>query len=85
VLAIYSRAGAMVAWQACIDRQTPNVEHVEVKTTHFGFGFSPDVYKIIALNLAQTRGSQQTATDAKSEDSGGLRLRRRHRTGGTKA
>jgi len=85
VLAIYSRADAMVAWQACIDRQTPNVEHVEVKTTHFGFGFSPDVYKIIALSLAQTRGSRQTSTDATSEDSRGFRLRRRHRTGGAKA
>jgi len=85
VLAIYSRADAIVAWQACIDRKTPNVEHVEVKTTHIGFGFSPDVYKIIALSLAQTRGSRQTSTDAKSEDSRGTRLRRRHRTNGAKA
>lgn len=54
VTAIYSRADAVVAWQACIDRETPNVEHVEVKTTHLGFGFSPDVYKIIAQNLART-------------------------------
>jgi esterase/lipase len=52
VTAIYSRADAMVAWQACIDRNGANVEHVEVSTTHVGFGFSPEVYKIIAQRLA---------------------------------
>jgi hypothetical protein len=52
VTAIYSRADAMVAWQACIDRHGANVEHVEVSTTHMGFGFSPEVYKIIAQRLA---------------------------------
>jgi pimeloyl-ACP methyl ester carboxylesterase len=52
VVAIYSRADAVVAWQACIDRNAANVEHVEVRTTHLGLGFSPDVYKIIAERLA---------------------------------
>ena len=52
VTAIYSRADAFVAWQACIDRNGANVEHVEVRTTHMGFGFSPEVYKIIAQRLA---------------------------------
>src|SRR6266576_4620991 len=42
VVAIYSRRDAMVAWQACIDHQALNVEHVEVQTTHLGLGFSPD-------------------------------------------
>jgi pimeloyl-ACP methyl ester carboxylesterase len=54
VIAIYSRADAVVAWQACIDRNAANVEHIEVRTTHLGFGFSPDVYKIIAQRLAPT-------------------------------
>jgi hypothetical protein len=53
IVAIYSRSDPIVAWQACIDRRTPNVEHVEVRTTHYGFGFSPDVYRIIAQCLAQ--------------------------------
>lgn len=53
VVAIYSRNDSVVAWQACIDRQSPNIEHVEVKSTHLGFGFSADVYKIIAQRLAQ--------------------------------
>jgi len=52
VTAIYSRADAFVAWQACIDRNGANVEHVEVRTTHMGLGFSPVVYKIIAQRLA---------------------------------
>jgi alpha/beta superfamily hydrolase len=52
VIAIYSRRDAVVAWQACIDHNGANVEHVEVRTTHFGFGFCPDVYKIIAQRLA---------------------------------
>jgi pimeloyl-ACP methyl ester carboxylesterase len=52
VIAIYSRRDGIVAWQACIDSKGTNVEHVEVRTTHFGLGFSPDVYKIIAQRLA---------------------------------
>jgi pimeloyl-ACP methyl ester carboxylesterase len=53
VTAIYSRIDAIVAWQACIDPHGTSVEHVEVRTTHLGFGFSPEVFKIIAQRLAQ--------------------------------
>jgi surfactin synthase thioesterase subunit len=52
VTAIYSRKDAVVSWEACIDRDAANVEHIEVRTTHLGFGFSPEVYKIIAKRLA---------------------------------
>jgi pimeloyl-ACP methyl ester carboxylesterase len=52
VIAIYSRRDAVVAWQACIDPNATNVEHIEVRTTHLGFGFCPDVYRIIAQRLA---------------------------------
>jgi pimeloyl-ACP methyl ester carboxylesterase len=52
VIAIYSRRDGIVAWKACIDNNGTNVEHVEVRTTHFGFGFSAEVYKIIAQRLA---------------------------------
>lgn len=52
VTAIYSRADAVVAWRACIDRRSPNVEHVEVETTHLGLGFAPEVYAVIASRLA---------------------------------
>jgi pimeloyl-ACP methyl ester carboxylesterase len=60
VTAIYSRADAVVAWEACIDQHRLNVEHVEVTTTHLGLGFSPDVYKIIAQRLADGSGSPDT-------------------------
>jgi pimeloyl-ACP methyl ester carboxylesterase len=53
VTAIYSRADAIVAWEACIDHNGSAVEHVEVRTTHVGLGFSPEVYKIIAQRLAK--------------------------------
>ena len=71
VTAIYSRADTFVAWQACIDRHGANVEHVEVRTTHMGFGFCPQVYKIIAQRLARDN-------QAASHGSRARRARRRH-------
>ena len=62
ILAIYSHRDSVVAWQACIDHQSANIEHVEVQSTHLGFGFSPQVYRIIAQRLAQFAG--QSATPA---------------------
>jgi pimeloyl-ACP methyl ester carboxylesterase len=56
VTAIYSRADGIVAWRACIDPWTPDVEHVEVGSTHFGLGIDPDVYRIVAERLAAPRG-----------------------------
>ena len=79
VLAIYSRADNVVAWQACIDRQTANVEHVEVRTTHFGFGFSPDVYRIIAQRLAQANDRSPRQGDATPQRRKGIRLKPRRR------
>ncbi len=70
VVAIYSRTDSVVAWQACIDGQTPNIEHVEVISTHLGFGFSADVYQIIAMRLTEFNGQTAPATQ-------GLRRRRR--------
>jgi pimeloyl-ACP methyl ester carboxylesterase len=52
VTAIYSRRDGVVAWEACIDRANPTVEHVEVPATHLGMGFSPEVYEIVARRLA---------------------------------
>jgi pimeloyl-ACP methyl ester carboxylesterase len=50
---IYTRSDGIVAWKACIDRHSPNVEHFEVDTTHLGLGFSPVVFRIIAEHLAR--------------------------------
>jgi esterase/lipase len=52
VTAIYTRQDAVVTWEACIDNDCSNVEHIEVATTHFGLGFSPEVFRIIAERLA---------------------------------
>ena len=53
VTAIFSKSDGIVAWEACIDRRSPGIEHVEVATTHIGLGFSPEVYRIIADRLVR--------------------------------
>jgi pimeloyl-ACP methyl ester carboxylesterase len=52
ITAIYSRNDGVVAWQACIDRSSPQVEHVEVRSTHLGLGVDPEVFRIVAERLA---------------------------------
>jgi pimeloyl-ACP methyl ester carboxylesterase len=76
VTALYSRNDGIVAWQACIDHNGENVEHVEVETTHMGFGFSPQVYKIIAQRLADTDGCVASPSRAALREE---RRRRRHK------
>lgn len=51
VTAIYSRRDGVVAWQACIDRWSPHVRHVEVSETHVGLGFAPRVLALVAEEL----------------------------------
>jgi pimeloyl-ACP methyl ester carboxylesterase len=51
VTAIYSKRDGVVAWQACIDKWSPNVKHIEVSETHVGLGYSPRVMEIIAEAL----------------------------------
>ena len=51
ITAIWSRADGIVAWQACVDRRSPDVENVEVVATHLGLGFAADVYRVIAERL----------------------------------
>ena len=52
VTAIFSKRDGVVTWQACIDRLNADVEHLEVGATHFGMGFSPQVFEIVARRLA---------------------------------
>ena len=56
VTALYSKSDGVVAWQACIDERSPNVEHVEVRTSHAGFGFDARAYQIVAERIAQHIG-----------------------------
>ncbi|HSG91889.1 MAG TPA: alpha/beta hydrolase [Pseudomonadales bacterium] len=53
VTAIYSRLDGIVAWRACIDADERVTEHVEVRTTHLGLGFSSAVFAIVAERLAR--------------------------------
>ena len=53
VTAIYSKLDGVVSWRACIDSWSPNVEHIEVLSTHAGLGFSAHAFRIIARKLAE--------------------------------
>jgi pimeloyl-ACP methyl ester carboxylesterase len=50
---IYSRRDGIVSWRACLDRSSPNAEHVEVRSTHIGMGYDPDVWAVVADRLAR--------------------------------
>ncbi len=52
ITAIYSRSDGVVSWQACIDEHNPQVEHVEVDSSHGGMGVNGAVLEIIAQRLA---------------------------------
>jgi pimeloyl-ACP methyl ester carboxylesterase len=51
VTAIFSKSDGVVAWRACIDEHSPNVEHIEINASHIGLGISADAYRIIASKL----------------------------------
>jgi hypothetical protein len=53
VTVMYSRRDGIVAWRACLDRVSPDVEHVEVGSTHLGMGIDPDVWEVVATRLAR--------------------------------
>ena len=53
VTAIYSKRDGIVAWQACIDKWSPDVRHIEVSETHIGLGFSPCVLELVADEIAR--------------------------------
>ncbi len=51
VTAVYSKRDGIVAWQACVDRWSPDVRHVEVDETHVGLILSPRVLAIVASEV----------------------------------
>ncbi len=52
ITAVYSESDGIVDWRACIDRSSPRVEHVRVRSTHLGLGFAPEVLRVVAASLA---------------------------------
>lgn len=55
VTAIFSRADRVVSWPACIDRNSPHIEHVEVGSSHSGMGLDPDVWAAVIESLERPR------------------------------
>ena len=53
IISVYSRADGVVAWEACIDTTSVRAENIEVRASHVGLGFSPDVYEIVAGRLCR--------------------------------
>jgi pimeloyl-ACP methyl ester carboxylesterase len=53
VTAIYSRNDGVVAWEACIDPDNADVEHIEVTSSHLGMNLDPDVWATIVQRLDQ--------------------------------
>ncbi|MEO8279157.1 MAG: alpha/beta fold hydrolase [Ideonella sp.] len=57
---IYTRNDGIVAWQACLHRETAGaVEDIEVDGSHCGMCWNRDVHAIVADRLAQPEGSWQ--------------------------
>lgn len=54
VSAFYTRSDGIVDWRACIDTISPDVENIEVRSTHAGMSIDPDVWEVIAHRLAAT-------------------------------
>ncbi|HEY3259265.1 MAG TPA: alpha/beta hydrolase [Pseudonocardiaceae bacterium] len=55
--AIYTRTDGVVPWQACLEREGPSSESVEVWGSHSGLGHNPLALAVIADRLAQPPGS----------------------------
>jgi pimeloyl-ACP methyl ester carboxylesterase len=51
ITAVYSKRDGIVSWRASIDRVSPNIEHVEVKSSHLGMGLDPEVWMLVARRL----------------------------------
>jgi hypothetical protein len=77
---IYSKTDGIVQWQNCIE-SGPNIEAIEVPSSHLGLPYSTEVFAIIAARLA--RGSEQQPLRPASSDVRRMNLRtnrRRHET-----
>jgi len=49
---IYSKSDGIVGWQAARDVYNDHARNVVVRSTHFGMGASPTIWKIVANTLA---------------------------------
>jgi pimeloyl-ACP methyl ester carboxylesterase len=51
--AIYSRTDGVAHWLACVEREAPHTDNIEVTGSHCGLGVNPFVFYAIADRLAQ--------------------------------
>lgn len=56
---IYSRTDGIVAWQCCLQGESPLTENIEVPASHVGMGANPFTLLVIANRLAQPEGQWQ--------------------------
>jgi len=52
IRSIYSKLDGVVAWRACIDDKSPDVEHFETRGTHIGMGTSVEVFRLLPRLLS---------------------------------
>jgi pimeloyl-ACP methyl ester carboxylesterase len=55
---IYSRSDGIVNWQACLD---PSARQIKVSSSHCGMGVNPDVYAVVAAELARHARARRVA------------------------
>jgi len=53
ITALYSQRDGIVAWRACIDTFSADIEHIEIESAHIAMGIDPDVWEIVASRLAR--------------------------------
>ena len=51
-LSIYTRADGVVAWEASVDPEDGQTEHLQVDSCHVGLGVNPSVWLTVAQRLA---------------------------------
>ncbi|HIG39700.1 MAG: hypothetical protein ABGY96_06015 [bacterium] len=47
IKSIYSKLDGIVAWKACMDDVSADVEHFEIQGSHIGMGTNVEVYKLL--------------------------------------
>jgi len=54
---IYSKTDGIVAWESCIEPESPTTDNIEVQGSHCGLGMNPIALYAVAERLAQVEGS----------------------------
>lgn len=53
---VYSRTDGVVAWQSCRESETARSQSIEVRASHCGLIWHPEVWQVVADRLAQPEG-----------------------------